>query len=119
MLANPHVCSSETAPIEGSLKFGRVRAVPEWTSSERRTRMPVSFARDIKPMFRQIDIEHMKRFKVLLDDYTYMSDPSNDHSNAQDVEDRLVKKSMPPGGPYWSDQQLAIYRQWSSDGYQP
>ena len=70
-------------------------------------------------MFRQIDIEPMKRYRVLLDDYTYMSDPSNDHSNSQDVEDRLVKKSMPPGGPYWSDQQLAIYRQWSNDGYQP
>jgi hypothetical protein len=81
--------------------------------------MPVSFAKDIKPMFGQMDIEHMKKYKVLLDDHTYMSDPSNDHSNAQDVEDSLVNQSMPPGGPYWSDQQLAIYRQWRSDGYHP
>ena len=81
--------------------------------------MPVSFARDIRPMFRQIDIEHMRNRGVLLDDYTYMADPSNDYGNAQNVEDRLTSQSMPPGGPYWSDQQLTLYRQWRSDGYQP
>jgi hypothetical protein len=81
--------------------------------------MPVSFAKDIGPMFTQIDIEHMKKYNVVLDDYTYMSDPSGDHSNAQNVEDSLTQQSMPPGGPYWSEQQLATYRQWRSDGYQP
>jgi hypothetical protein len=81
--------------------------------------MPVSFARDIVPLFRLIDVEHMSKHKILLDDYTYMSDPSNDHGNAQDVEDTLVQQSMPPGGPYWSAQQLGLYKQWRSDGYQP
>jgi hypothetical protein len=51
--------------------------------------MPVSFARDILPMFRPIDVEHMSKHNILLDDYTYMSDPSSDHGNAQDVEDSL------------------------------
>jgi len=37
--------------------------------------MPVSFARDILPMFRPIDIEHISKHNILLDDYTYMSDP--------------------------------------------
>jgi hypothetical protein len=68
--------------------------------------MPVSFARDIVPMFRPIDVEHMNKHKILLDDYTYMSDPSGDHGNAQAVEDTLVKQSMPPGGPNWSAQQF-------------
>jgi hypothetical protein len=81
--------------------------------------MPISFARDILPMFRQIDIEHMSKHKILLDDYTYMSDASGDHRNAQRVEDSLVQQSMPPGGPYWSAQQVSLFRQWRSDGYRP
>jgi len=80
--------------------------------------MPISFARDILPMFRPIDIEHMSKYKILLDDYTYMSEPSRDHGNAQDVEDSLVQQSMPPGGPYWSAQQLTLYKRWRSDGHQ-
>jgi hypothetical protein len=81
--------------------------------------MPISFARDILPMFRPIDIEHMRKHKILLDDYAYMSDASRDHGNAQAVEDTLVQQSMPPGGPYWSAQQLSLYKQWKSDGYRP
>jgi hypothetical protein len=81
--------------------------------------MPVSFARDIRPMFRPIDVEHMSKHHILLDDYTYMSDPASDHRNAQQVEDSLIQQSMPPGGPYWNGQQLSLYRQWKSDGYQP
>ena len=81
--------------------------------------MPVSFEKDIRRLFRQIDIEHINKHNVLLDNYTYMSDPSNDHRNAQAVEDSLTQKSMPPGGPYWSAQQLDLYKQWRSDGYRP
>ena len=81
--------------------------------------MPVSFKKDIRPLFRQIDIDHMNKHNVLLDDYTYMSDPSGDHGNAQAVEDSLVQQSMPPGGPYWSAQQLNLFKQWRSDGYRP
>ena len=58
-------------------------------------------------------------FGVALDDYAYMADPSGDHSNAQNVQDRLKNQSMPPGGPFWSDAQLAIFAQWRSDGYLP
>jgi hypothetical protein len=79
--------------------------------------MPVSFANDIRPLFRPIDIEHMNKYKVLLDNYAYMSDPSNNHGNAQAVEDTLANQSMPPGGPYWSNEQLALYKKWKSDGY--
>jgi hypothetical protein len=31
----------------------------------------VSFARDIKPLFRAVDVSHMKSYGVKLDDYTY------------------------------------------------
>jgi len=36
-----------------------------------------SFSSDIKPLFRPIDISHMKSKGIVLDDYTYMSNPDN------------------------------------------
>ena len=44
--------------------------------------MPVSFAGQIAPMFREIDIVHMRPLGVLLDNYSYMSDSANNHANA-------------------------------------
>jgi hypothetical protein len=83
--------------------------------------MAVSFTSDIKPLFRQIDIDHMKRHGIPLDDFAYMSDPANDHSNADVVLQTVVgdPPSMPPGGPYWTADQVALYRKWMADGYQP
>jgi hypothetical protein len=84
--------------------------------------MALSFATDVLPMFRQVDIDHMKPMGVLLDDYDYMSNAENDHQNAQNVSDSLTGKNkpqMPPGGPYWTPEQLAKYAQWMADGYQP
>ena len=37
---------------------------------------------DIRPLFGQIDIDHRNKHTVLLDSYTCMSGPSNDHGNA-------------------------------------
>ncbi len=34
---------------------------------------PVSFAADVRPLFRDIDVEHMGDFGVMLHDYAYMS----------------------------------------------
>ena len=83
--------------------------------------MPVSFATDILPLFRHVDIVHMKPYGVLLDDYDYMSNADNDHQNAQNVADFLTGREqpqMPPGAP-WPAEQLAKYAQWMADGYQP
>lgn len=84
----------------------------------------VSFAKDIKPLFRAVDIEHMKRLGIDLDDYQYMADPANDHENAESVQQALTPQngdppSMPPEGPYWTPAQLALFAQWRADGYQP
>ena len=79
--------------------------------------MPVSFNNDIKPLFRSIDIEHMKRYRVVLDDYAYMSDASGDHANAKAVLNVLTNKQMPPGGPFWTQTQLGLFAKWMSDGY--
>jgi hypothetical protein len=92
--------------------------------------MAVSFARQILPFFRPIDIQHMRRRGVLLDDYAYMSDPAGnvaftDHSNARIVYANVSPTSdppnppaMPPNGPYWSADQLHLYEQWMADGFQ-
>ena len=80
----------------------------------------VSFARDIRPLFRAVDVEHMKVHGVILDDYTFMSDADN----ANKVLGALSPHEsdpppMPPGGPYWTTNQLALFAQWQKDGYQP
>jgi len=80
----------------------------------------VSFAADIRPLFRAVDISHMKRFGVELDDYSYMSDPANaDRVFANVSRHNGEPPSMPPGGPYWTEAQLALFAQWQKDGYQP
>ena len=80
----------------------------------------VSFAIDIKPLFRDIDIQHMKSFGIELDDYTYMSNPTNANSVLGTLSPKNSEPpSMPPGGPYWTADQLALFVQWQKDGYQP
>jgi len=80
----------------------------------------VSFAKDIKPLFRPIDISHMKPFGVELDEHSYMSEPSNANSVLATLSPHDGKPpTMPPGGPYWTAAQLALFIQWQKDGYQP
>lgn len=78
----------------------------------------ISFARDIRPLMTEKDIDHMTPMGVLLDDHAYMSDPSN----AQRVYDFLTgdeQPQMPIGGPYWSKDQLELFSNWMKGGYQP
>jgi hypothetical protein len=84
----------------------------------------VSFAADIAPLFRPVDVAHMKVHGVKLDDYDYMSDPSNNYSHADEVQETVSPQgaqppTMPPGGPYWTKDQLALFAKWRADGYQP
>jgi len=80
----------------------------------------VSFSVDIKPLFRVIDISHMKRFGVSLDDHSYMSNPNNANKVFANLSPHDGQPpSMPPGGPYWTTEQLALFAQWQKDGYQP
>ena len=80
--------------------------------------MHVSFKNDIKPLFRSIDVEHMKQYGVVLDDYAYMSDGAGDHANARAVLNTLTKRKMPPDGPFWPQDRLDLFAKWMSDGYQ-
>jgi hypothetical protein len=79
---------------------------------------PVSFERDIRPLFRPVDLKHMSAMDVNLDNYTFMSDPEN----AQSVFEYLngtQQPQMPPGGPFWSEEQLALFARWMEQGRQP
>jgi hypothetical protein len=79
-----------------------------------------SFVSDIKPLFRAIDISHMKSKGVPLDDYTWMSNPENANRVYATLSPQGGKPpSMPPGGPYWTPDQLALFVQWQKDGYRP
>jgi hypothetical protein len=88
--------------------------------------MPVSFAKDIKPMFNDDDIACMDGMGVKLDDYTYMSAPAGDetfpdHAAARHVLARLKgseRPRMPMGGPYWSPARTDTLQQWMDDGFQ-
>jgi hypothetical protein len=99
----------------------RINQLPEASYREKGERMPhVSFARDIRPLCRAVDISHMKSYGIKLDDHTFMSNPDN----ANKVLRALSRHgghppSMPPGGPYWTEDQLALFAQWQKDGYQP
>jgi hypothetical protein len=78
----------------------------------------ISFERDIRPMFRDVDIDHMEAMGVLLADRAWMSDPEN----AKRVYDSLssdAESRMPPGGPYWSEEQMKKLSNWMEGGYQP
>ena len=82
-------------------------------------KMPkVSFARDIKPLFRAVDISHMKAHGIKLDDYTFMSAPDNADKVLGTLSPHEGKPpAMPPGGPYWSADKLALFARWQNDGY--
>jgi hypothetical protein len=80
--------------------------------------MAVSFAQDIRPLFTDMDIAHMKGFGVLLDDFDYMRDPAH----AQKVLDALSAGAMPPsssGESSWPPDRVRLLRDWITAGYQP
>jgi hypothetical protein len=86
----------------------------------------VSFATDIVPLFRPMDIQCMRGQGdgVFLADYTYMSakNSSGAFVHANMVLDYLKGDQiprMPFGGPYWSDDSLNLFQSWIDGGCQP
>ncbi|MEN1889551.1 MULTISPECIES: hypothetical protein [Streptomyces] len=75
------------------------------------------FAHDILPLFRSIDIEHMAKGGVQLDQYVYMSV----RENAERVYNTVATKRMPPPdeNATWSEEQVALLRAWIDGGMLP
>lgn len=71
--------------------------------------MALSFAQDIRPLFRQRDVDCMSDFGF---DLSGLGDVRM-HSSA--IYARLVEKSMPTDGP-WSDENIEKFKQWMEEG---
>lgn len=74
--------------------------------------MALSFAADIRSLFRDGDIECMKPAGVLLDDRSWMSVPAN----AQEVLHAVSSGKMPPDAP-WPQNRVALFKSWIDAGY--
>lgn len=71
--------------------------------------MALSFANDIRPLFRKGDIECMK-------DYGFdLSKLGDVRMNSAMIYKRLADKSMPEDGP-WSDDNIKKFKMWMDDG---
>ena len=73
--------------------------------------MALSFATDIRPLFRGEDIDCMGPMGIALDDPAWMCVPANAHS----VYATVVDGSMPPGEP-WPEDRVALFKQWMDAG---
>jgi len=74
--------------------------------------MALSYAADIRPLFRDGDIECMKPAGVHLDDAAWMSVPAN----AQHVLHAVSSGKMPPDAP-WPKERVTLLQQWIDAGY--
>jgi len=74
--------------------------------------MALSFATDIRPLFREDDIECMKPMGVELDNPAWMRVPAN----AQSVYAAVADGSMPPGEP-WPEDRVALFKKWMDAGF--
>jgi hypothetical protein len=71
----------------------------------------LSFARDIRPLFRDDDVKEMK--------YAFdLSRYEDVKSNAQGIYERVADGSMPCDGA-WPADRIALFRRWVDEGSGP
>ena len=73
---------------------------------------PMSFAQDIRPLFRDEDIQEMKGIANF-----DLSKYEDVRSHAADIYERVADGSMPCDGG-WSKEQVAKFKQWMDEGMQ-
>lgn len=69
-----------------------------------------SFASDIRPLFREMDVQRMA-FAFDLSSYEDVQ------THAEAIYERLVAGDMPCDGA-WPDDHIALFRQWMDEGFQ-
>ena len=75
--------------------------------------MPLSFAKDIRPLFRDTpDVESMKDLGLDLSSYEDVK------AKAEGIHSRLADGSMPCDGP-WPHEQVAKFKSWIDEGMAP
>jgi hypothetical protein len=73
--------------------------------------MALSFAADIRPLFREGDVRCMAGAGVALDDPAWMCVAAN----AQEVYKAVEGGSMPPDAP-WPADRVALFKSWMDAG---
>ena len=73
--------------------------------------MALSFAADIRPLFRGEDIECMQGMGIDLGEAAWMCIPEN----AQSVYERVADGSMPPDEA-WPAEKVSLFRSWMDAG---
>ena len=71
-----------------------------------------SFATDIRPLFRDKDINAMKAIGIDLSSYEDVK------KRARDIYGRLSAKKMPCDGP-WSENNVQKFKEWMEGGMEP
>lgn len=71
-----------------------------------------SFARDIRPLFTQEDVDHMLDVNPDLD----LSSYDSVKANASDIYNVISNGEMPPDQP-WPKSQVDMFKQWMDEGY--
>ena len=74
--------------------------------------MALSFGTDIRPLFRDEDVNCMTSMGVPLDDAAWMCLPAN----AQLVYGAVADGSMPPDDP-WPADRVSLFKEWMDAGY--
>jgi hypothetical protein len=78
-----------------------------------RIAMPISFANDIRPLFRDSpDIDSMQGYGLDLSSYEEVK------ARASEIFARLEDGSMPCDEP-WSPDQLSLFKLWMDEGFTP
>jgi hypothetical protein len=75
----------------------------------------LSFAQDIRPMFTNMDVDHMKKAMDL-------SDRASVFQHAQAIYESVSSGHMPPtscGEPRWTPDMCAKFKKWQEQGGQP
>jgi hypothetical protein len=74
--------------------------------------MAISYAADIRPLFRDGDVKCMGKAGVKLDSLAWMSVPAN----ASAVYGAVSAGTMPPDKP-WASEHIALFKAWVDAGY--
>jgi hypothetical protein len=79
------------------------------------TGAPLSFTRDIRPMFTKMDVDHMN---FVMD----LSDRDSVFAHADAIYAAVSGGSMPPkssGEPQWTPEMCATFKRWQDQGGNP
>jgi len=74
--------------------------------------MAISYAADIRPLFRDGDVKCMGKAGVKLDDFAWMCVPAN----ASAVYGAVSAGTMPPDKP-WAPDHISLFKAWVDAGY--